>query len=47
MSGLTESMETLKNGVPSERVEMLREAALARTVIHANEPPLLWARCCG
>ena len=28
MSGLTESIEALKNGAPSERVEMLREAAL-------------------
>ena len=44
MSGLTESIGTLKNGAPSERVEMLRDAALAKTVIHNNEPPLLWAR---
>ena len=29
---------------PTTRIKMLREAALAKTHIQANEPPLLWAR---
>lgn len=35
--------EAPANG-PSERVEMLRKAALAKTVIRSSEPGLLWAR---
>jgi len=29
---------------PTERVKMLRQAALSKTAIRAQEPPLLWAR---
>ena len=39
-----EDIGTLKTGEATARVEMLREAALAKTVIRAEEPPLLWAR---
>jgi len=44
MSGLTENIETLMNETPTERVERLRKSALAKTVIRANEPALLWVR---
>ena len=55
MSGPTESLETLKSsaarpveytfaGAPTARVNMLRGAALAKTIIRAEEPTLLWAR---
>lgn len=39
-----ESTKTLEADAPTKRVQMLREAALAKTVIRSNEPGLLWAR---